>query len=242
MQVDVAIIGGTGVGERLRELGGDALVLDNSFGKVDASVIEHDGLRLMLVSRHSSGHKIPPHKVNYRAIAEAISASGAKGCFSSAAVGGLRPALTTGDFVACSDFLDYTNRQLTMFDDQVVHTDFSEPFSARLRQALVEAGTERGIVVQSEGVYVCTNGPRYETPHEVRTYAQLGGDVIGMTAASEAILMHELGVPYACLAVVTNHAAGIGENPLSHDEVAQAMEAAGATAVEIISSAAKKIA
>jgi 5'-methylthioadenosine phosphorylase len=128
-----------------------------------------------------------------------------------------------------------------MFDTEVVHTDFTQPFSLPLRAALINAGSEIGATIAEEGVYVCTNGPRYETPHEIRVYRQLGGDVIGMTAATEAILMREAGVPYACLAIVTNAAAGIGSTPLSHEEVVTEMKIAGETAVQILLGAAHKI-
>ena len=128
-----------------------------------------------------------------------------------------------------------------MFDEEVVHTDFTHPFDPHLRKALIEAAAEVGANIEPQGVYVCTNGPRYETPHEIKVYQQLGGDVIGMTAATEAILMREAGVPYACLAVVTNPAAGIGENPLTHEEVVEEMQRAGAVAVEILLKAAQSL-
>ena len=242
MKVDIAIIGGTGIGERLRALPGSPLQVDTPYGAVEGVVIDHEGVSILLLSRHSSGHKVPPHRVNYRALAAGLSHLQVKACLASAAVGSLRSDWSTGTFVACSDFLDYTNRQLTMFDDSVVHTDFTFPFAPAVRDSLIEAGTELGRLIESTGVYVCTNGPRYETPHEVKVYRQLGGDVIGMTAATEAIVMREAGVPYGCLVIVTNAAAGISENPLSHEEVVFEMERAGELAVQIFLRAARKLA
>ena len=242
MKVDIAIIGGTGIGERLRALGGTAHQFETNYGVVDGLVIDHHGVSLLLLSRHSAGHKVPPHHVNYRGLASALKQLEVKACLASAAVGSLRPDWTAGTFATCSDFLDYTNRQITMFDETVVHTDFTEPFSAIVRAALIESGKELGQAVEPNGVYICTNGPRYETPHEIRTYQQLGGDVIGMTAATEAIVMRESGVPYGCLAIVTNAAAGITNNPLTHEEVVAEMESAGERAVQILLLAAQKLA
>ena len=82
------------------------------------------------------------------------------------------------------------------------------------------------------------NGPRFETPFEIQLYAGWGGGVVGMTAASEALAMTEAGIDYACLAIVTNFAAGISETPLSHAEVSAAMEEHGARAVGILLEAA----
>jgi len=83
------------------------------------------------------------------------------------------------------------------------------------------------------------DGPRYETPGEIEMLRKLGGDIVGMTAATEAIAFRELGVPYACLAVVTNHAAGMGAAELGHEEVVEVMESAGEKAVRLFLEAAR---
>lgn len=154
---------------------------------------------------------------------------GAPPCFATAAVGSLRPEWTPGTFVVCSDFLDFSGRNLTIFEDRVEHRDFSEPFTPRLRDALLGAFPE----AKDGGVYLNLNGPRYETPQEIRTFRTWGADLVGMTGASEAIVMREAGVPYACLAIVTNLASGIAEGPLDHEtDVLPQMELSGARAVE----------
>lgn len=197
--------------------------------------MEIEGKSVLALSRHSAGHKVPPHKVAYKAMALALQQLGVAACFSTAAVGSLRPEWGCGTLVACSDFIDLTARFPTLYDRTVVHTDFSEPFSAR--KYLLSAARELDIDVKDGGVYVCGNGPRYETPEEIRVEQQLGGDVVGMTAASEAIVMREAGVPYACLAIVTNLACGISDMPLNHEEVVEEMQRSGDTALRIISQA-----
>ena len=240
MRIDVAIIGGTGVGERLLALGGEDFSISTPFGALNGSVLGYNGTSILLVSRHSAGHKVPPHKVNYRAIASGLKSLGVAGCFASAAVGSLRRDWGPGTMVACSDFLDFSGRNLTLFDEAVVHTDFTHPFGASTRQNLIASAAAQRVPLETAGVYICANGPRYETPKEVQLYKSFGGDVVGMTAASEAILMREAGLDYATLAVVTNLAAGISDQPLSHDEVVEQMVKSGEVAVSLLLDAARR--
>lgn len=229
MRLDAAIVGGSGVGSRLRDLGGRAFCLPTAFGLCRGRLLEHEGLSILLLERHGAGHRNPPHAVPYAAMATALARLGSPPCFSTAAVGSLRPEWTPGTFVVCSDFLDFTGRNLTLFSTKVEHRDFSEPFAPALRSALLAALPE----AKDGGVYLSTNGPRYETPQEIRTFRGLGADVVGMTAASEATAMREAGVPYACLAIVTNLASGIAQGPLDHHaDVMPQMERSGARAVE----------
>lgn len=241
MRVDVGVIGGTGIGDRLAELGGSATHVPTSFGVMRGVYLEHDGVRFFLIRRHSAGHKTPPHQVNYRAFAEGLRSVGATHCFASAAVGSLRKEWGAGTFVACSDFLDLTNRNLTLFDRKVEHRDFSDPMGSTGRDALIAAAATEGFPIQKSGVYIGLNGPRYETPHEIQMLRHVG-DVVGMTASSEAICMGEAGVKYSCLAVVTNLAAGISDTPLNHEEVVEVMTARGEQAVKLFLRAAKTIA
>ncbi len=234
MQVDIGIIGGTGVGDRLLALGGTPFFVPTEAGMLRGRLIEHKGVSILLIGRHSAGHKVAPHNVNYAAMARGLVAVGAKACLASAAVGSLRRQWGPGTLLACSDFLDLTFRNLTMFDRNVVHTDFSTPFSPQVRAALLSTGTN----VIDGGVYVCSNGPRYESPAEISFYEKIGGDLVGMTAASEAILMREAGIHYATLAIVTNLAAGLEDQQLSHEEVVEEMRRSGEAATETLLAAA----
>lgn len=221
MRVDAAIIGGTGVGSRLLEMPGKAVHIPTPSGFLRGRLMDVQGKSVLALSRHSAGHKVPPHKVNYKAMALALQQLEAKACFSTAAVGSLRPDWGCGTLVACSDFIDLTGRFPTLFDRTVVHTDFSEPFSAR--NHILGAAQSLGVDVKDGGIYVCGNGPRYETPEEIRLERQFGGDVVGMTAASEAI--------------VTNLACGLSDMPLNHEEVVEEMQRSGDTALRLLSQA-----
>jgi 5'-methylthioadenosine phosphorylase len=242
MRVDAAIIGGTGVGDQLLRFGGTPLFVPTGQGMLRGRLIEHEGANILLVSRHSAGHKVPPHAVNYKAMALGMKSLGAKACFASAAVGSLRREWKPGTLVVCSDFLDLSYRNETLFDRQVVHTDFSAPFGPGARTALLRAAEELGTNVADRGVYACLNGPRYETPTEILLYGKLGADMVGMTAATEAVLMREAGVEYATLAVITNLAAGYSDEPLSHEEVVEEMKRSGEIAANILLKAAVNVA
>ena len=242
MKVDVGIIGGTGIGERLLTLGGKTLFVPTPAGVLRGQTIEVDGVTILIVGRHSAGHKVPPHKVNYRAMAHGMKQLGVVACLSTAAVGCLRREWPAGTLVVCSDFLDFTYRSQTMFDQTVVHTDFTNPFGPASRSALQTAAYRLGHEVRDGGVYLSSNGPRFETPKEISLYHQFGADLVGMTAATEAILMREAGVDYGCLAIVTNLAAGISDSPISHEEVLDEMKRSGPKAVEILLEAAKELA
>jgi 5'-methylthioadenosine phosphorylase len=234
MQFDVAVIGGTGVGSRLMALGGSPVHIPTPLGTIRGRHLIHEGVNLLLLSRHSAGHKVPPHLVNYAGMATALKQLGIRYCLATAAVGSLNEEWGPGTFVVCSDFYDFTYRNLTLFNQVVEHRDFSHPFSPVLRNGLKNSAEKVGKSVQMSGVYAGLNGPRYETPAEIQLYKKWGIDLVGMTGSSEAVVMREAGVEYSCLAIVTNLAAGLTENMLSHEEVVDEMERSGEIAVTMI--------
>ena len=238
MQADIGIIGGTGIGSRLAELGGVPWHVPTSEGILRGRMLEHDGKRLFLMQRHSAGHKVPPHRVNYKAMALGLKAMGAKYCLATAAVGSLRPEWGAGTLGICSEFVDLSSRNITLFDRAVSHTDFSHPMGDKTRNALLSAARKHRPGFQESVNYVCLNGPRYEAPAEIQYVRKIGGDVVGMTAATEAIAVGEAGVDYGCIAIITNLAAGISETKLNHLEVVDEMERSGETAVKILLAAA----
>src|SRR5690348_2298451 len=163
MLADVALIGGTGIGDVLAKEPGQAICVPTKFGAMRGRIVLKQDVKLLLLQRHSGGHKVPPHMVNYRTFAEGLRQLGVKWCLASAAVGSLRKDWPAGTMVACSDFTDLSARNLTLCSDSIQHTDFSQPFSIAVRRALVDAGKKVGAAVQPEGVYINSNGPRYRS-------------------------------------------------------------------------------
>ena len=112
------------------------------------------------------------------------------------AVGSLNMNMGPGDFVIVDQFLDFTKqRPLTLFDgdDGIVrHVDMTEPYCPRIRAVLRQAGEARlGGALHPAGTYLCAEGPRFESPAEIRMFRQLGADVVGMTGIPELVLARE---------------------------------------------------
>lgn len=231
-QIDLALIGGTGIGSRLATLGGRSIAQPTPFGVLRGKLTEHNGARILLVQRHAAGHKTPPHLVNYRAIATGIKSLGIKLCISSAAVGCLRADWQVGDLALCTDSLDLSARNLTLFDQKVEHTDMTKPFPAATK--ILKLAQSINIPIHENAVYVTNPGPRYETPAEIEQVRRLGGDIVGMTASTEAVAMREAGVPYSTIALITNHAAGMFDEKLDHLDVVRVMEESGQKLVDIM--------
>ena len=221
-----AIIGGTGVYHA--ELLADSVehVIHTPYGDAKCVVGLHEGRPVAFMPRHGVRHNIPPHEINYRANIMALKQLGVRDVFATAAVGSLRRSLAPGSLVIIDQFLDFTKaRHGTFFSDgaPVSHVDMTTPYCPRLRGVLQDTAAQLELSVAAEGVYVCTEGPRFETPAEIRAFAQMGGDVVGMTSVPEVVLAREAGICYASVAMVTNYGAGLADAPLTHREVLDEM-------------------
>ncbi len=212
----LAIIGGTG----LNQLGNLKIthrqVMRTPYGEPSGPITfgtikQHE---VMFIARHGYGHTIPPHLVNYRANLWALRDQGARRVIAVASVGGIRADLTPGTLVTPDQIIDYTHgRAFTFYDgrDQpVTHIDFTWPYSVGMRRKILESAAKAGERCLDGGVYAVTQGPRLETAAEIDRYEREGADMVGMTGMPEAALARELGLEYAAVAVVVNHAAGRG--------------------------------
>lgn len=171
------------------------------------------GKDIVFINRHGYGHTLAPHQINYRANIWALQKVGVTSVCAIGSVGALTHDLTPGQLVIPTDFLDYTQGRINTFfegpERPIVYTDMSQPFDHALREQLAAAAQSAGVALHTEAVYACTNGPRLETPAEVRRMRQDGGSVVGMTLIPEVILAKELALPYAAVTVCTNYAAGV---------------------------------
>lgn len=227
MKAEFAIIGGTGLYDAQLLQQAQRETVTTPYGDVEVTLGVWQGTPVAFLPRHGYHHAVPPHQVNYRANIRALQAIGVKQVLATAAVGSLRRELSPGSLVVIHDFIDLTkNRPSTFFDGKqgVVHIDMSDPYCRRLRQILLATAEEEGIPVRDGGIYVCTEGPRFETCAEIRAYASWGGDVVGMTSVPEVVLAKEAEMCYASVAVVTNYCSGIQSKPLTHEEVLHVMK------------------
>ena len=214
----IAIIGGSGLG-RFAELDGAYREpVTTPYGAPSAELTHGrlDGVAVVFLARHGDDHQFAPHAINYRANLWALAQTGVDGIISVATVGALRAEFRPGALVLADQVIDYTHgRAGTFFDGvdrPVTHVDFTEPFDLGIRQRMVDAAKQLRIPLHWGGTYGCTQGPRLESAAEIRRLARDGCDLVGMTAMPEAVLARELGIPFATLAVVANHAAGIGDS------------------------------
>ena len=208
----VGIIGGTG----LAALGEDsvpaAASVDTPFGPASDMPRRFAALpNAFFLNRHGEGHTVLPHEINYRANVWLLKDLGADAIVAVFAVGGISRSLADGDFVLPGQLVDYTWGRAHSFagPGNFLHADFSTPFDARLREILRHSAGRIGIGF-SEGVYGCTQGPRFETAAEIDRMERDGCTVVGMTAMPEAALARELALPYAGVCLVVNPAAGRG--------------------------------
>jgi 5'-methylthioinosine phosphorylase len=181
-----------------------------TFGRINAHEV-------VFLARHGYGHTIPPHMVNYRANLWALHTEGAQDVVSVAAVGGIHPNLQPGVIVVPDQIIDYTwGRRHTYFDTvdegPVNHIDCTEPYAHELRALCMTAIAQTGETCVDGGVYAAVQGPRLETAAEINRLERDGATMVGMTAMPEAVLARELGVNYAAICIVANHAAGRGDS------------------------------
>ncbi len=227
MEIKTAVIGGTGVYDPDILYGIRDEKVTTPYGEVELKIGKYQDRSVVFMNRHGEGHSIPPNMVNYRANIEALNRLGVKNILATAAVGSLNRHMQPGHLVFIDQFLDFTKfRQQTFFDGGaagVVHTDMTEPYCPGLRTILSQAAQNLGLTHHNGGVYVCTEGPRFETAAEIKMYRMLGGDLVGMTGVPEAPLAREAEICYATIAMVTNFAAGISPDRLSHREVVDTM-------------------
>ena len=183
---------------------------------------------LVFMSRHGRDHGTPPHLVNYRANIWALRELGVRKILATAAVGSLSENIQMGQLVLFDQFLDFTkSRPQTFYEggqQGVLHVDMTEPYCSTARQVIMKAAEKLGIAVKNGACYVCTEGPRFETPAEIRMFQGFGADVVGMTSVPEVVLARELGMCYASIGMVTNEAAGIASHRLSHAEVMESIK------------------
>jgi 5'-methylthioadenosine phosphorylase len=225
----IGIIGGSG----LYEIEGFELKkkrrVTTPYGKPSDSYLvgSLEGRELVFLPRHGKAHKIPPHMINYRANIWGFRELGADRIISVSATGGIKKGLKPGDIVVLDQVLDMTHgRKSTFYDGKegVIHVDFTEPFCPEMRKVIVRAGRKTRVSVKNGGTYVAVNGPRLESAAEIRSFAVLGGDVVGMTGMPEAALAREIEICYAGVTVVANYAAGISRTRLTVAEVMEAMK------------------
>ncbi|MGI9528113.1 MAG: purine-nucleoside phosphorylase [Acidimicrobiia bacterium] len=164
-------------------------------------------------------------------------ATGAERILLTNAAGGVNEAYGPGSLVTISDHLNLTARNplIGPNDDRLGprFPDMTTVYSLRLRTEIARILRSHSLPVH-EGVYAWFTGPTYETPAEVQMAKRMGADLVGMSTVPEAIAAKHMGAEVAGLSLVTNHAAGITGEPLSHDDVTETATRARARFANVI--------
>jgi 5'-methylthioadenosine phosphorylase len=226
----IGVITGTGITEQF-ELGRPRTV-GTRFGVVN--VFTHEKGDYVIIPRHGADHISPPHGINYRANIAALGRLGVRKVIATSAVGSMNQGFRVGEIGLADQFLDFTKRrQTTFFERTVVHTDMTYPYSRHLNKEILAAAKRIGLKVRENLVYVCAEGPRFETAAEIKMFRTLGGDVVGMTGVPEVVLANEMKLEYSSVLVATNWAAGM-QPKVTQQEVLRMMKKSGRTVKHLI--------
>ncbi|MDQ2649687.1 MAG: S-methyl-5'-thioadenosine phosphorylase [Actinomycetota bacterium] len=217
LQADVAVIGGSG----FYELDGDAPTIEpgTPWGPPSSPITigTVEGRRVAFLARHGRNHALPPHAVDHRANLWALRELGVHTVLASFACGSLVPDLGPGSLLVPDQLIDRTTGRAdtihATFDAGPQHAAFAEPYGAAARQGVLDVAGGLGEAVHDGGTVVVINGPRFATKAESRWYRSIGADVINMTQYPETVIARELGLAYAAVGLVTDHDAGLDEDP-----------------------------
>jgi 5'-methylthioadenosine phosphorylase len=188
-------------------------LVQTPWGPAEVDVGQLDGEPVACIWRYGRQLAVPSHRINYRANLWALRLLGVERVISQNAIGSCNPDLAPGQVVISHDFIDFTHaRPRSFFDDADawVRVDLSEPFCPELRAALIEAARPIFAAGLSEqGVFLCAEGPRFETPAEIRMFRQWGADIVGTPLVPEVILAREAELCFASIAPIINFASGL---------------------------------
>ncbi len=151
----------------------------------------------------------------------ALAALGAETMLLTNAAGGVRPGMRPGDLMLIADHINLMGRNPligAVVPGEERFPDMSDPYDAGFRRVAEETARELGIPIV-QGVYAAVLGPSYETPAEIRMIARLGADAVGMSTVPEVIVARAMGIRCLGISCITNLAAGLGGDRLSHEEV-----------------------
>ena len=255
--VVLTVIGGVGYGI-LSEDGAQLQKIRTPYGSVSYSTLQIGPTsEVVFISRHQGIRHVPPHNINFKALIKAAQKIGAP-ILAVNSVGLMRDlplsenfgkgrgkgrgkeshvtpeTFSDYPFFVPNDFIDFTkNRAGTFYDNETVHVDMTDPYCTDMR-GLLKAVLSEQKISYSEGIYLCTEGPRFETKAEILMFLKFA-DVVGMTGVPEVVLAKEAGLCYASLCVITNPAAGLSQNMVTVDEVKIGVEKAQKNVFAIIS-------
>jgi len=206
--VKIGIIGGSGLDDPKIMKDYDEIDGNTPYGKPSSKLTRGKigGVDVVILARHGTDHSIMPTKVNYRANVLSLKDEGCTHILATTAVGSLREEIKPGNIVFPDQFIDFTkHRNLTFYEEKVIHTPMSEPFDKNVRDILCQTCDQLGFAYNRDKVVVTIEGPRFSTRAESHMFRMWGADVINMSTVPEVILASEVGIPYQTIAMSTDY-------------------------------------
>ncbi|HEU4332149.1 MAG TPA: purine-nucleoside phosphorylase [Lapillicoccus sp.] len=243
---DVALVLGSGWGQTADLIGPTLATVDNADvpGFHAAAVTGHSGsMRSVAIGDTGRRALVYGTRTHFyegrgvRSVVHAVRTASAAGCSTivlTNGCGGLNPAWGPGTPVLIRDHINLT---ATSPLEGPTFVDLTDLYSPRLRAIAREVDP-----TLDEGVYVQFRGPHYETPAEVQMAKRIGGDLVGMSTTLEAIAARHVGLEVLGISLVTNLAAGISDEPLSHQEVIEAGQAAAERCGRLLADVVQRVA
>ncbi|MGW6918574.1 S-methyl-5'-thioadenosine phosphorylase [Kitasatospora sp. NPDC054939] len=231
VRAELGVLGGTGLYELLDDA--TEVAVDTPYGPPSDTLLvgRAAGRRVAFLPRHGRDHRLPPHRIDYRANLWALHALGVRQVLGPCAVGGLRPAYGPGTLLVPDQFVDRTGGRVQTYYDGLplpdgslpglVHVPMADPYCPDGRRAVLGAARDAAWEPVDGGTLVVIEGPRFSTRAESRWFAANGWSTVGMTGHPEAVLARELGLCYTSLNLVTDLDAGVDAGDgVTHTEVA----------------------
>jgi len=222
-RADIGIFGGSGLYSFLENV--EEVLVETPYGSPSDKVFigEYGGKKIAFLPRHDRFHRIPPHKINYRANVWAFKELGCSTVICPCAAGSLQKDYKPGDFAIADQWVDRTKgREDTFFDGPIAtHVSPAEPYTPELRKLALEAARKHNIPVHDGGTVVVINGPRFSSKAESEWFHKMGWQIINMTQYPEAHLVREAGMACVNICLITDYDSGVhtGTAPVSHSEV-----------------------
>lgn len=244
-KIKIGIIGGSGLDdpEILKDF--QEIEVDTPYGKPSSAITlgQINGREVAILARHGKNHSIMPTKVPFRANLWALKELGCTHIIATTACGSLRQEIKPRQFIFIDQFIDFTKqRNLTFYEDKVIHTPMAEPFCTKLRACLIEAARELKIEHHERGTMVTIEGPRFSSRAESLMFQKLGADVINMSTVPEVILAREVGICYASIAMSTDYDCWkTGEEPVTWEMIVEVMKHNSANAKKLLTAVIPKI-
>lgn len=226
--IKIAVIGGSGIDDPKILKNPEEIGIETPFGNPASKLIAGQiaGRDIVILARHGKDHSIMPTKVPFRANIWALKEVGCTHILATTACGSLREEIRPKDLIFADQFIDFTkHRNLTFFEDKVIHTPMADPFCPKLRELLINAAEDLNISHHKKGTNITIEGPRFSTRAESHLFRNFGADIINMTTVPEVILARELGICYASIAMATDYDSWKkGEEAVTWDMILKAMK------------------